>query len=508
MPRQNRRILTQVTIIVVAFAAGWCAGLLMYPDLLGASHADTDHDHVADAETDHDHDEEDVIALTPQAVANLGLKLQPVAVDDYWKVQTYPGEIVEVDGQSELSVSAPVTGIIERVDIRVGQSVDTDTPLFQIRITDQLLTTAQSELLDMLSRREIVNAEIERLAPLAKDGAVSGKRKRDLEYELRGLESRIQTKEQEILARGLPRALLDRVIAKRELANRIDINLPVFEAASESPNKSPIGPVSGGYSVGTIRCHPGMTVQAGDVLCQITSHDMLYLKGQAFEADLNSITSLSDSPWNVTAQFGHQHHDDHQHAIVRGGLKVTRIDNHVDPGTQTFSFYMPLQNEVTREVGSEGRLYRQWRFRPGQRAHLKVPVEKHSGKIKLPVSAVATEGPNSIVFRLHQHDHDDHDHAHDEDHDHESEDHDDHDHDHDHESEDHHDHDHEHDHAEQLVELEPGPVHVLLRDSQFVVVDPDGELQVGDRIAMNAAHRLHLAMKMNAGGGGGHDHDH
>lgn len=502
MPSQNRRILTHVTIIIIAFAAGWCAGLLMYPDLFSASLPVADHDHAAELDVDHEdeHEDEDVISLTPQAVANLGLKLQPVAIDDYWKVQTYPAEVVEIDGQSELSVSAPVTGIIERVDVRVGQSVDAATSLFQIRITDQLLTTAQSALLDMLSQREIAMAEIERLAPLASQGAVSGTRKRDLEYDVRGLDSRIETKEQEILARGLPRPLLDRVIANRELANRIDIKMPVFDAANDGPDVSRDGEIVAGYTIGAIQCHPGMTVQTGDVLCQITAHGMLFLKGQAFETDLNYIAGLSDSPWQVTAQFGHQHHDDHQHAIIRGGLKVTRIDNHVDSRTQTFSFYMPLKNEVTREVGNEGRLYRQWRFRPGQRAHLKVPVEKQSGKIKLPVSAVATEGPNSIVFRLHQHGHDDHDHD-----DHDDHDHDDHDHDHDDLD---HDHD-DHDHAEhELVELKPVPVHVLLRDSEFVVVDPDGELRAGDHIAINAAHRLHLAWKMNTDRGGGHDHDH
>jgi len=56
--------------------------------------------------------------------------------------------------------------------------------------------------------------------------------------------------------------------------------------------------------------------------------------------------------------------------------------------------------------------------------------------------------------------------------------------------------------------LEPVPVHVLYRDDQTVVIEDDGQLQMGDEIALNSANKLYLAMKMQAGGGGGHHHHH
>ena len=66
--------------------------------------------------------------------------------------------------------------------------------------------------------------------------------------------------------------------------------------------------------------------------------------------------------------------------------------------------------------------------------------------------------------------------------------------------------DDDHDHA--YLQLEPVAVHVLHRGHDFVVIEPGGELHVGDEVAMNAAYKLQLALQASAGGGGGHSHGH
>ena len=65
--------------------------------------------------------------------------------------------------------------------------------------------------------------------------------------------------------------------------------------------------------------------------------------------------------------------------------------------------------------------------------------------------------------------------------------------------------DHEHD---IFLELEPVPVRLLHRDDKTVVIADDGQLHDDERIALNSAYKLYLAMKMQAGGGGGHHHHH
>ena len=133
-------------------------------------------------------------------------------------------------------------------------------------------------------------------------------------------------------------------------------------------------------------------------------HPFLHIRGQAFESDLKFITRLAEKDWRVTAEFGHQHQGDHKHLIVRDQLRLLRMDNHVDPETQTFSFYLPLENEVVQDLGDgDQTVFRQWQFKPGQRVHLRIPVERWEQQMKLPIDAVAVEGPNAIVFREHHH---------------------------------------------------------------------------------------------------------
>jgi hypothetical protein len=66
-----------------------------------------------------------------------------------------------------------------------------------------------------------------------------------------------------------------------------------------------------------------------------------------------------------------------------------------------------------------------------------------------------------------------------------------------------------------FVEEEPGhfhrtPVHVAHLDRQSVVIEDDGALHVGDKIAVHGAFEMHLDLKNQAGGGvdphAGHSH--
>ncbi|HEX6986024.1 MAG TPA: hypothetical protein VF170_11645, partial [Planctomycetaceae bacterium] len=170
--------------------------------------------------------------------------------------------------------------------------------------------------------------------------------------------------------------------------------------------------------------------------------------------------------------------DDGAHGEVVGGLEILYLDNHVDPETQTYAFYVPLANEVLRDVtGEGGRVFRSWKYKPGQRVHVRVPIDVIEGRIVLPPEAVATEGPEAFVFRLAG--------------------------------------------RHTLKEKGPGgeplrqevyepvPVVVSRRDRDAVVLTPGGgPLRVGDVIAMNRAYQLLLALKTAAEGGGGHHHGH
>jgi hypothetical protein len=243
---------------------------------------------------------------------------------------------------------------------------------------------------------------------------------------------------------------------------------------------------SSGYSVENVLVHPGKTVQRGDTLCTLAYHSQLYIQGTAFESDLATLQRIARHDWTITAE-SHGLSAGHPEAKRQEGLHLLRVDNHVDDATQTVRFFIMLGNQVEQSHRDQvGRLFEHWRFRPGQRIHLRLPVEKWENQVTLPADAVAVDGPNAFVFAEHREE-DSHDEGEDDTHEEDET----------HEEGPHHD---------VFIELEPVPVRLLHRDDAVVVLDLDDGFDMGNTIALNNAHKLHLAMKMQAGGGGHHHH--
>lgn len=490
--RTGMRALLTSLVLTTVFAAGSAAGIYLYPRIIAAAD-DHDHDHAsgdhpAEEVDDHVHeDEEDHVALTRQAYENLDLRMGPVRTGDFWKTLLVPARVVEIPGRSDLSVSAPVAGVVEQVQILPGQSLTSGTPLFVIRLTDQALIDAQSKLLETLTRQEVASQEVARLNPLTESGAVSGARLRELEYELQQLQAQRSTLLQELRSRGLPQSIVAELLEDRVLASTLTVAAPSFVdedgmTATERP--------SFGFSVEDLLVHPGKSVSRGELLCSVAYHSKLYIEGTAFEDDLHILDRIAENSWQVAVESPGPSPPDANSL----SLDLLRIDNHVDEETQTVKFFVELPNQVTRTRQADGRLFEQWQFRPGQRLHLRLPVEHWINQITLPADAVVVDGPNVFVFAEHHH----------------------------HElptltstaasaeslsgkpvvmtADDEHD---------VFIELEPIPVRLLYRTDRTIVIADDGQLTVGGQVALNNAYKLYLAMKMQSGGGGHHhDHDH
>ena len=101
-----------------------------------------------------------------------------------------------------------------------------------------------------------------------------------------------------------------------------------------------------------------------------------------------------------------------------------------------------------------------WRFRPGQRVRLKIPVERLEDVFVLPAAAVVREGPEAYVFRQNG------------------------------------------------DVFDRKPVRVLAEDRSEVVVANDGSVGPGQYVVRNHAAALNRALKAAAAGGGGHEHSH
>jgi hypothetical protein len=218
----------------------------------------------------------------------------------------------------------------------------------------------------------------------------------------------------------------------------------------------------------------GQMMTRGAPVCKVADYRLLLVCGHAFENEIDFVSRLIDENTPVAIELGIVGEGD----LVKG-LQVQHVPGHVDETSQSFHFYVPLQNEVLKtSTDALGRKFCTWKYKVGQRVHVQVPTGEIRDQIVLPADAVVQEGPEAFVYREHIEESEYTDQRAD-------------------------------DHEEVFIEFEPVHVTIVARDKSVVVVAPGEELAVGDRVAMSSAYQLHLALKsQQEGGGGHHHHDH
>jgi len=418
---------------------------------------DHDHDHDHDHAKDHDHEGEDEanadsLALSEQARHNLGLKVQVIELATYWRSIQVPGFVAKYPGRSERGISAVTNGVIQKVHASTGQSVKQGDPLFDFQITDEMLAASQSGLLKTLRELEVIEAKLARVTELVKSRALPVKDQIELEYERGKLEAACKAQSQEMALRGISQQQLDEIVNTKTLLRHFTVAVPTFPEEMSGTSASTTA-----YTVAKMEAYPGKAVRQGEDLCDLAFHTVLNVVGQAFEKEAELIGQAVANQWPITASFDVGEGD----SLVREGLKILYTENSLDPESRTFRFYVPIVNEVVRDnPGPGGAVYRSWRFKPGQRARLRIPVQLMKERIVLPADAAVKEGGEVYVFRAE---------------------------------------------GERFTRVS---VQVDYQDSQTVVLANDGSLSAGESVALNNAYQINLQLKNRTTEHSGHDHDH
>jgi len=204
--------------------------------------------------------------------------------------------------------------------------------------------------------------------------------------------------------------------------------------------------------------HKGQSVAAGELLCTLADFSRLYIEAQAFEKDSYAIGRAAANNWPVTAVFSNE---DPEQSIA--GLKLAYVGNVINRDTRALSFFVDLPNEIlSDEKNADQQRFMSWKYRPGQRLVVRVPVEEWADQIVLPLEAAEKEGAEWFVF------------------------------------------------VQNGDQFERIQVHVKYRDQANVVIANDGSLFPGDMVAFRAAHQMQIAIKNKSGGGAdphaGHNH--
>ncbi len=409
-------------------------------------------------------EEENIIELSEKARRNIGLKLGKVKLSTYQRTVAIPAVLVERPGYSSLEVVAPITGIVTRVHVIDGQALEPGEPLFQIRLTSEELVSAQANLLARLEQLDVVNQEIDRLerAIVQVDGEkvvpFAGKTLLAQQYEKKKLLAWIRADRQRLILHGLPPQQVERLIQTRQLVSTVEVRVPhPRELRGELDGE---GTALGHPLVLTrLSVRPGQHVQTGQQLCILGDHHLLSIEAKAFPQDAPGIIRAFENQIPVSAVI-----DGSTNGHLVEKLQIIHVSPHVDMETRALTFHVLLPNELISDRRVQGRRFVAWRFRPGQRAEVYVPVEQWKDRIVLPKDAVVVDGPKRFVY------------------------------------------------VEHGSHFEAREVHVEYADQRTVVVANDGTLKLGETIVLSGAYQIHLALRQkklgDSGGGHGHAHAH
>lgn len=407
------------------------------------------HDHSAHGHEGHG--DANSLELSQQARSNIGLQLAKIELKPFERTVAIPGIIVERPGRSIIEVTAPLTGTVTRILPIRGEAVTPGEPLFELRLTHEDLVLAQRDYLRTAEELDVIQREIDRLEKLSADGAIAGKTLLERKYEKQKQEAALRAQHQALLLHGLSEEQVQKVRADRSLLQSLTVTVPANrEEANDGTHV---------YQIEDMKVERGQYVNAGDTLAILTDHAELFIEGNAFEKDLAYINRAAEEGRSISAVLESEGIEPE----IIPGLKILYLAGRVDPDSRAFHFYVTLPNTMLRDSkAADGHRFVYWRFKPGQRMQLQVPVERWTDRIVLPIDAIAQDGVETYVFQPNG------------------------------------------------KHFDRRPVCVEYRDQFWAVIANDGSLFPGEQVATTGAQQMQLALKNKAGGGidphAGHNH--
>lgn len=410
----------------------------------------------------HTHSSKDRIKLSAQARANLRLVTDELELKTFRRTIQVPGVVVERRGKGDQSITAPVSGVVKSIHALPGDVVHLGDSLVTLRINSEPLQSSQTELYKTAQEIKITADQKDRLDKLVKQGTVPESKILDLQYQLDRLGASRKAYRADLAVKGLLPDMIDQV-EKGDFLKEVVVRVPAiiegFKPTAAGPNgenKSP-SPL---LEIEELKVFPGEQVQAGQLLGYLSNHQNLYIEGRGFREDTPLLEKTAAKGWALQATF-HEEKAGSWPALEKP-LTVLYLANNIDPTSQTFPFYVPLPNQY-RDYEQDKKKYRIWRYRPGQRVQLGVPVQEFEDVFVLPLAAVVREGADVYVFQQN---------------------------------------------GDVFLRK---PVNVVYEDSIQVVLANDNSILPGTYVAFNAADALNRALKAQSEEGGktgheGHNH--
>ena len=419
------------------------------------------HDHGTHSHGDDGVAGENTVELSEQAKRNLKLSFKRAYPQNFWKRTEIPGEIVDRPGVTDRSLTSPIAGVITTVHAQQGDIIKPGDRLVTVRLVSDYLQQAQSDLFKAVRETEIVNTEIARIQAMVERGIVPEKRVIQLRQDIERQRSQIDAICQDLVTRGFNDAQVAEAKQGRFLTT-IEIKAPIkrsdsyqtelkLNQSNDQPAKSQF------FEVQQLVSELGHQVRPGEQIAVLSDHQHLFVRGHAFKREAGTLERVMKKGWSVGVEFVDDIPENWPNLNQR--FKIRHLANEVDPESRTFDFIIPMENQ-SRIYKDGDRTSIVWRFRPGQRVRLQVPVEKIEGVLVLPAVAVVRDGAEVYAFQA----------------------------------------------AGRFYRR--FPVHLMYQDRHNVVLANDGSLPVGAEVAQCAAASLNRILKSQTNEGGQEFHVH
>ncbi|HIE96889.1 MAG TPA: MchE protein [Planctomycetes bacterium] len=387
------------TVAIVAAVAG--AAFFTRDRWVAMFSSSESESHVADAARPVEQPK--VLKLSPQARRNLKLVAKPARPQTYWRTIQVPGSIVDRPGRSDRGVTSPAVGVVSEIHAFPGDTVRPGDRLFTLRLFSEYLQNTQKELFRSTKEAQIAREQLARLSPLADRGGISKSRIIEVENQLLRQEAVIHAHRQDLLTRGLsPQQIAN--VANGQFVSTVDVVAPprikergkLVTIRQASFQEGAGSDEVFAFEVQELNAGLGQQVQAGQLLITLANHSSLYLEGHAFKREAPFLENAAQNGWKISVEFS-EDVPEHWPGLEQS-FEIRYLSNSIDEQSRTFDFFIPLVNQ-SRSYKNNGETFVVWRFRPGQRVRLHVPVEKLNDVFVLPSAAIVREGPEAYVFQ-------------------------------------------------------------------------------------------------------------
>lgn len=445
-----KRILL-ISLSLAALAAGgvWFYGLPFWQRGEETAKKKDEHKHQS---------EEEHVTLGRHARENLGLRFGKIELskEPYWRSVTIPGLVSERPGSCERQVSAPMAGIVRHIAGIRGEIVRTGETLFTVEIISEHIHTLQADLFKSWREQQLVQQEKKRLEEPFKSGALPVRDMIAIDNQLKRAETAVQSRVSELQARGFSARDIEQS-KEGKFVRQINVTVPTFASGGHDDEVPASRSLHQGYEIEEMKVMLGELVQPGQALAVLADHFHLFVEGKVFATEAGPIQRAAKQGLPIEAEFAG---DVWEGSPRTEPLKVVNIASRVDAPTQTLGFFLQLANQH-QEYVRDGKTYRFWRHRPGQKVQLRVPVEPFSNVFVLPAEAIVHEGPEVYVFR-----------------------------------------------RESPSLYERVKVRLLHEDRRVAILANDGSVQSGEILALNCAMQLNWTFKSQGNQEDAHGHGH